>query len=687
MDTAVTAGRSGRTDNQSTQSDSPLHTDYRAYIDGLRAVAVLSVVGFHASPRQIHGGFVGVDIFFVISGFLISGIIYNALRKDQFSYLEFYIRRVRRIFPALLAVLCVCLIGGWFLLLPDEYRQLGRQVWAGAGFASNILFWTQAGYFDSDAAIKPLLHLWSLGVEEQFYLLWPLLLAFLYRRTRYLGLLIGALLLVSFVCNVAWVHEYPDATFYLPLARFWELLGGALLAYHLTVRRVQILQPLLRGGVPVEMLSLVGLALIVAALLLLRADSVFPGWWALLPTVGTMLIIATSGSWLNRVVLSNRVLVFVGLISYPLYLWHWVLLAIVRMRLYEDGAEAPRWQRVAAVALSFLLAWLTYELIERPIRFGPASRAKPIFLTLLTAMAVVGGCGVALDWSNGAAWRYPPAIRPLAAFDYDRERAFYGAALGGKTCFVESGTPHFDELGARCIDPPAPGKRLLVLWGDSHAASLYMGLEALQAQGRSIRIGKFTLHSCLPMLGRQFEYSPACAAFNEAAFENVRRLQPDMVVLEGDWWLYAPRDGSQMDLSGLQLTIRRLQQAGVSRIVVFGNLPVWQTAQVRVSMKVWLDTLKVPVRTNEYLVPGSLKVDAMVRQAVAGTGAIFISPIDTLCRQDGCLLTTDSSRWQPVAWDAAHLTRSGSVYLVTRVADEILGTTDTVRPAPADAIQ
>src|ERR1700683_2698817 len=179
----------GSVDNRVGTHPSPQHTQYRPDIDGLRAIAVLSVIGFHAFPRVVWGGFVGVDIFFVISGFLISSIIYNALRKNAFSYIEFYVRRIRRIFPALLVVLAACVVAGWFVLLPDEYKQLGLEVAAGAGFASHILFWSQAGYFDTEAAIKPLLHLWSLGIEEQFYLLWPLLLALLYQRTRHLPLI------------------------------------------------------------------------------------------------------------------------------------------------------------------------------------------------------------------------------------------------------------------------------------------------------------------------------------------------------------------------------------------------------------------------------------------------------------------------------------------------------------------
>jgi peptidoglycan/LPS O-acetylase OafA/YrhL len=670
--------------NEPVRSDNtPQRTEYRPDIDGLRALAVLSVIGFHAFPRVVWGGFVGVDIFFVVSGFLISSIIYNALRRDAFSYLEFYVRRIQRIFPALLTVLAACLVAGWFLLLPDEYQQLGRQIAAGAGFASNLLLWSQAGYFDTEAAIKPLLHLWSLGIEEQFYLLWPLLLALLYQRTRHLPLIVSGLLVASFACNVAFVHSHPSATFYLPMARFWELLSGALLAYLMIFGRDSAAGA--AGGTASaaaagqggrrwqEIWAWSGLVLIAAAVLLIDRERAFPGGWALLPTLGTLLIIVAPEAWLNRVVLSNRVLVFIGLISYPLYLWHWVLLSILRMRLYEDGAEAPRSQRIAAVALSFMLAWLTYALIEKPIRFGTRTALKPILL--LALMGVVGLLGLAVDSSDGAAARYPAAIRPLAAYQYDKERAYYSNLLTVRSCFIDAAELKFADIGAQCIDKRDGQKKLLVLWGDSHAASLYPGLRMLQNEKGSFRIAEFTASACPPVVGQPFAKHPTCKAFNEAVVQKISSLHPDVVLLEGSWWWYlAGSEGrDKLDVAALQTTVNRLESQGVRRVVVFGDVPVWQIAQPKVSVKLWLQTHALPERTRAYLNTASLRADAAVRAAIARTGAVFVSPIDELCNERGCLLTTDRDKWTPLAWDAAHLTEAGSVYLIRRSALQIWG--------------
>lgn len=292
---------------------------YRADIDGLLAIAVLIVVAFHAFPSLLPGGFVGVDIFFVISGYLIGSIILSQLDRGSFSFGDFYARRIKRIFPALLLVLIFCYGVGWFNLIDTEYKELGIQIAAGAAFVANLALWHEAGYFDAVAETKPLLHLWSLGVEEQFYLFWPLVL-WGCRKIRINPLVaIVGVGVGSFVLNMATVGRDPTADFYSPFTRFWELMIGCGLAYwHVVSPRGSVRRASACGAV--------GFALIVAAVVLLRGQDRFPGWEALLPTVGAFLIIAggTDG-WLNRRVLRARPLVWIGLISFPLYLWHWPL--------------------------------------------------------------------------------------------------------------------------------------------------------------------------------------------------------------------------------------------------------------------------------------------------------------------------------------------------------------------------
>jgi peptidoglycan/LPS O-acetylase OafA/YrhL len=365
-----------------------LHPKYRADIDGLRAVAVTAVVGFHAFPEAVRGGFVGVDIFFVISGFLISTILYQNLERNRFSFAEFYKRRIRRIFPALILVLAATTLIGWMLLFTDEFRQLSKHVVAGAGFVSNFLLWQENGYFDVESAQKPLLHLWSLGVEEQFYIAWPLLV-YLCRRSRnsllLLSLLVGA---ASFALNIAWRRSDLAGTFYLPVTRLWELLAGATLA-NLAMRSGTFTQ--LRGAW-MHAASVTGALIILATCGFLSESRPFPGWWAVLPTAGAVLLIwAGPAAVINKFLLSNRLLVALGLISYPVYLWHWPLMVLTSIS-YDDSVAA----RTGCVLLSILLATITYLFIERPIR----TRSDNVWIPLVVGLTAIGVFG--LYASHGA---------------------------------------------------------------------------------------------------------------------------------------------------------------------------------------------------------------------------------------------------------------------------------------------
>jgi len=255
---------------------STLHPKYRPDIDGLRAIAVLSVVGFHAFPEWLHGGFIGVDIFFVISGYLISTIIFENLERNSFSFADFYGRRIRRIFPALIVVLGSCFAFGWFLLTPKEFTQLGKHIASGASFISNFSLWRESGYFDNSGETKPLLHLWSLAIEEQFYFIWPLLL-WLAWRLRFNFLVLTLLVFaLSFYQNVSSIAHNPVATFYHPGTRFWELLVGSILAYLLLHSGCK-LKRLHKYG---SFWSLLGVIFIAASIVLFSRLSLFPGRWA-----------------------------------------------------------------------------------------------------------------------------------------------------------------------------------------------------------------------------------------------------------------------------------------------------------------------------------------------------------------------------------------------------------------------
>lgn len=424
-------------------------THYRADIDGLRAFSIIAVVIYHAFPAVLPGGFIGVDIFFVISGYLITGIILRGTAAGRFSLGGFYRRRIQRILPALIPVLFGCLALGYFALLPYEYASLGRHTAAASVFVPNILFWTEAGYFDTESKLKPLLHLWSLGVEEQFYLLWPLCLVAAARARIGSGILLCALLAGSFAASVLLTGD-SAASFFLPQFRIWELLLGGLLAW-LQARRA------MDPGDAAKPAALLGLMLLCTGLALIDRQSGFPGWWALLPTLGATLVIAAGPDTGVGRLLGQPLLVFIGRISFPLYLWHWPLLSFARI--VEVGEPSPL-VRAIAVAASVLLAWLSYRLLEKPLRYHPSPRVPAGLVALLL---LAGALGYALFTVDGLPQRTTDK-NALAS-------PFYWQELGlheRDDCSEQLGVP------GRCLSDGKPPEVAVV--GDSHSTNTFFAL-------------------------------------------------------------------------------------------------------------------------------------------------------------------------------------------------------------------
>ncbi len=432
-------------------------TPYRADIDGLRAIAVLSVVIFHAFPTFLQGGFVGVDIFFVISGFLITSIILKQATLNTFSLSHFYANRIRRIFPALLLVLIFSLVLGWFSLTADEYKQLGFHAAGGALFIDNFVFWRESGYFDNPAETKPLLHLWSLAIEEQFYLAWPLVLLFLLKFTKAVGRALVILILISLTYSAWKVGVNPIADFFSPLTRAWELLLGGLLAYAL-LKNITLKKP------QQEIASAAGLLLIASAILLINKTRAFPGLWALLPTLGAVLLIWARDSYINQKILAHPVLVAVGLISYPLYLWHWPLLIFARI---FEGETPAIGVRALLLLTSLGLAWATYQFIEKPIRFS--KRSKWLIWTLSILMLITFTAGVAVKNNRGF------KFRNQHQFNADPATMVIGADRDShkRGCGLEHLTKEKIEW---CTNDNKQAIQNFVVLGDSKGEALFFGL-------------------------------------------------------------------------------------------------------------------------------------------------------------------------------------------------------------------
>jgi len=445
---------------------------YRSDIDGLRAVAVIAVLLYHLGIGTVHSGYMGVDIFYVISGYLITSLISKELAADRFSILAFYERRTRRIFPALLTVLFFCVLAVSVLFDPEQLAKFGKSLLATTFFVSNLYFWHSAqlaGYFDTSAAVQPLLHTWSLAVEEQFYLLFPLTLYMLFRWARkWINAYLLFFCAASFAFNLWTTHHKPVFAFYWLAPRAWELLCGALLAMKAF--------PLIRSRILTEILALLGMALILTAVCSRFRGLPFPGYVALLPCIGTALVIYAGESQPSLVsrALSLKPVVFIGVISYSLYLWHWPVIVFTE----RSPLDLSKNSQIAFVLLfSTLAAFLSFEFIERPFR-GNSSRfgRRQVFALGLAASILTALCGTIAFKTHGLPQRYD--ARTLTLIDRNRDRAvdFNGSCSNWRTEVRSISDIKFCKLGEQ-----SPHK--ILFWGDSHVEQLYPAIQDLYSRG------------------------------------------------------------------------------------------------------------------------------------------------------------------------------------------------------------
>lgn len=625
---------------------------HRADIDALRGLSVAAVVLFHAWPGLLPGGFAGVDVFFVISGFLITALLLRDADAGGVSLRGFYVRRIRRLFPALVTVLAACIAIGWVVLTPDAYASLGRHVLAGAAFGANLLLWHESGYFAPGAEQLPLLHLWSLGIEEQFYLLWPPLLLLARRAGMDTLRLTWIAALLSLAGCIALTQWSPTAAFYLPLTRFWELLAGGVLAHavqqprgvpagsmqSIDARAIRACLP--RAQVAALLAIAAGLALIATACIAFDDQSAWPGWRALLPVCGALLVIA--GGAATGLSPALRPWAWLGLVSYPLYLWHWPLLVIAGFA--AGGVLAP-WMTAAVVAASLLLAIATFLWIERPLRTRMAPRCA--LWILLPAMLAVAATGAAVWAMGGVDARIGEPARRYAHYGYD----FRTPSREG-SCSL-TGTPGEPAtFPDSCVDPPGPAP-LVVLWGDSHAALLYPGLRA--AAGDQVRLAQFTRSGCRPYLERA---QPFCVRSNAEVLARVRALSPQAVVLFAHWTGRGYTDPATLR-ADLAPTLQALRDAGVPRVVVVGPAPKWNAflPQLLVRQHAVQPWDEPPQRSRYGAATDVHALDAALAGAWRGAAdPAYVSVTGRLCDPRGCLVWMTSSD-RLTTWDYGHLAR------------------------------
>jgi peptidoglycan/LPS O-acetylase OafA/YrhL len=613
---------------------------YRADIDGLRAIAVLAVVSFHLK-FGLSGGFVGVDIFFVISGYLIAGIIHAEIAAGSFSLLTFYARRARRILPALVSTILVSSIAALMILHPSALVAFSKSAIASVLFSANFYFLATSDYFAPAANTIPLLHLWSLGIEEQFYILFPALaLACTKYARKLLPAVLFALCVASLAASQILLGKDPLSAFYLLPYRGFELLIGCLIS-------LPAARAIPRSALAAQAAAFAGAAVLMFCAAFLGPATQYPGFAAALPSVGTALIISAAEARPTFIsnLLSTRLLVSIGRISYSLYLVHWPVI-VFGLKLFPNVAPAAF--GLFAVAISFLLGLLNYRFVERPFRQS-TRRASSLRALGVSAAAVTCLCGLSA-WTlheNGFSSSTDERIdRVLSYLDYDHDRLYLD-----RECYLSPDQDFSLEAMSGCL-PRGPGSSA-ILWGDSHAMHLYPGLRpTLEKEGYAL--GVLTASACAPIIGYQTAVRPKCTSFNEHALEAIRSLNPKLVILSARW----PTDDPSVTL--LDRTVDSLAKLGI-KVVILGESPLYKIDVPLIVAKRLESKDSSRAANGELdLELGFLRWSDRILSARFGnrSDVRFISVMRAICPKDDCPLTTPDGT--PVHFDTAHLTEEGS---------------------------
>ena len=625
---------------------------YREDIDWLRAIAVLAVVAFHFEAPAVFGGFVGVDIFFVISGYLITGIIQAEVTSGSFSFARFYERRVRRLLPALYAMVVLTAIPSFHYLLTSERQEFFRSAAAVLTFTSNFFFWFQTGYFDHAAVEKPLLHTWSLAVEEQFYLALPILLWALLRfargRRMALPAAIGALGLASFALSIWLMRTDRSANaFFMSPPRAWEfLIGGIITTPGFPVLRHALAQAIARG---------IALVLIAIPIFSLRQGPGFPGFDALTPCIGAAVFIwsGIGVPALKRSASSPfNVAKFFGQISYSLYLWHWPLFTFARFS--KASLVLGAVDKIALFALTVVISYLSWRFVEQPFRrrsLVPTRRGAFRLAGLATILLLAGSAGgIVLSRTPSDADR---AALKLESYDDYK----FGALYRYGSCFA----PTSGVFDGACL-AFAPDKTNVLLWGDSLAAHYFAGLAAA-TDPQTTNILQATQAACMPTFNAAGQGNASCRGFAGQMDAFLRDHRPNLVILSADWLEYSRPPRFDAMIADLKQTISALNAAGTA-VVLLGPAVQFRTRLPSMLMRTQLR--HVEPHPDDFVLPDIFLLDEKMKAALPAREKFsYISVVDAICPMRQCPLTVDGGI--PLAWDYAHLTQEGSAYVMGRL--------------------
>ena len=621
---------------------------YRAEIDGLRALAVLPVMFFHAGFEWVSGGFVGVDVFFVISGYLIATLIISELEIGQFSIQKFYERRARRILPALFFVMLACLPFAFSWLSPSELKDFGQSLVAVSTFSSNILFWFESGYFEGTAELKPLLHTWSLAVEEQFYIFFPLLMILLWKLgQRWLLAFLVIMFLMSLGLAQWGAYSLPTFTFYSLLTRGWELILGIFIALYFKnfhSFKSQVLN---------QTLSLLGLAMILYSIIFFDERTPFPSIYALVPTLGTCLILlSTTSTTIVHKLLSWKPFIGIGLISYSSYLWHQPIIAFAQIYSIDMPSK---FFMLLLLAISMIFAYFSWRYIEKPFRDPDKINKKSIFYCSLFACIFFIFFGGFLHTNDGFKNRFTQDQLTILSYENSRER---DELYRNRTCFLRKDQSAID-FQPECFD----GHTLI--WGDSHAAAISYGML------RHRNLTQLTSSACPPIIGFKVAIRNNCMPNNNFIFNVLQKNKPKFLILHANWISNSYDTYLNEFETSLEIILSDHKDIAV---LVVGGLPQWKPSLPRVMIKS-IDSFD---KNISYLSNSSVKkIEAQDKKILGLINKLnsknlkFLSLTNRLCKDDKCLIRSSGDNMEPIVSDASHLTRSGSLAVAKIIESEL----------------
>ncbi|CAE6948248.1 Acyltransferase family [Vibrio sp. B1ASS3] len=622
---------------------------FRYDINGLRAIAVIAVVLFHFNPAWVPGGFAGVDVFFVISGFLMTGIIFRGLENDNFSLFKFYVARANRIIPAL-AVLCsLLLVFGWFYLTPLDYSALGKHVASSMGFLSNVIYWRESGYFDAASHEKWLLHTWSLSVEWQFYILYPVVLValkkFLSLENLKRLIVIGTVL--GFCLSVIATMKWPNPAYYLLPTRAWEMMMGG----------VAFLYPWSLSESRKKAVELTGLALILGSYAFVSSDTPWPGYFALLPVLGAYLMIVSNQQ--SSFITNNSAFQYLGKWSYSIYLWHW---PIVVYGYYFD----VQWWVLYGLPLSITLGFVSFKLVEG-VRFKSFSswhetfKVKPIYMGVvigaLSGFVFVNN-GVNYEFRSGANTleskfldKYHPDnyLTEAVKIEYREECNFFDA-----DAYVAKET----DIDKQCVTPTGEKKFIGLLWGDSHAQALSYGLRNQFSEMDLLQVAS---SGCRPLVEMDSittgEFKNSCDRSNEKAFKALVDVKPDFVFLAQHY---------DHDLNNYMKIVEKAREYNISsKFILIGPVPQWRPSLPKAITMKHMSVNEKQFKDSSFL-QDLFRIDDELEKKYSDKDLTYISLLDYLCDDTGCIAKVDDKN-TPIVWDYGHLTLQGSNYVVQNI--------------------